>query len=70
MDITMTLIDARAIDDETVLAEFRLTGHGRDSGVPTDMKVFDLYSIRDRMVYRRRTFYSQEEALEAAGLSE
>ncbi len=70
MDIEMTLIDARAVDDETVFAEFRLTGRGRDSGVPTDMKVFDLYSIRNGMVYRRRTFYSQEEALEAAGLRE
>src|SRR5690348_716619 len=50
MDIEMTLIDARAIDDETVFAEFRLAGRGRDSGVPTDMRVFDLYSIRNRMV--------------------
>lgn len=70
MDIEMTLIDARAVDEETVLAEFRLTGRGRDSGVPADMKVFDLYSIRNSMVYRRRTFYSREEALEAAGVTD
>lgn len=70
MDITMTLVDASAVDEETVLAEFRLAGLGRDSGAPADMKVFDLYSIRNRMVYRRRTFYSREEALEAAGVQE
>jgi ketosteroid isomerase-like protein len=70
MEIEMKLVDARALDEETVLAEFRLRGRGRESGVPADMKIFDLYSIRNRMVYRRRTFYSQDEALEAAGLPE
>jgi ketosteroid isomerase-like protein len=70
MEIEMTLIDAVEVDEDTVLAEFSLRGRGRESGVPADMKVFDLYSIRNRMVYRRRTFYSREEALEAAGRRE
>jgi ketosteroid isomerase-like protein len=70
MEFEMKLLDARALDDETVLGEFRLSGRGRESGVATDMKVFDLYSIRNRMIYRRRTFYSRTEALEAAGLRE
>jgi hypothetical protein len=66
MEIEMKLLDARAIDEEAVLAEFRLRGRGRESGVPADMRVFDLYWIRNRMIYRRRTFYSRAEALEAA----
>ena len=68
MEIEMKLVEASAVDEETVLAEFRLRGRGRESGVPADMKVFDLYSIRNRMIYRRRTFYSRTEALEAVGL--
>ena len=70
MQISMDLIEVRPVDDETVLAEYRARGEGRGSGVPVEMPIFDLYSIRNGMVYRRRTFYTDAEALEAAGLSE
>jgi hypothetical protein len=33
------------------------------------MAIFDLISIRDGLIYRRRTFYTEEEALQAAGPS-
>jgi ketosteroid isomerase-like protein len=65
MDITMELTDARALDSERVLAAYRLQGRGRGSDVPTDMKVFDVLWLRDGQIYRRRTFYSEEEALDA-----
>jgi ketosteroid isomerase-like protein len=64
------VVDARELDDERVLAEYRLRGAGRGSGVPTEMTVFDLLWFRDGLIYRRRTFYSRDEALEAAGLLE
>jgi ketosteroid isomerase-like protein len=69
MRIQMDLIDARSLDEETVFAEYRARGQGRGSGIETEMAIFDLYSIRNGLVYRRRTFYTREEALEAAGHS-
>jgi hypothetical protein len=59
MQIQMDLIDARSIDEETVLAEYRARGRGRGNGIGTEMPIFDLYWIRDRRVYRRRTFRSE-----------
>src|ERR1700693_5527412 len=70
MQIEMKLIEAREVDEERVFAAYRVRGQGRGSGVPTEMKVFDLLSIRDGMIYRRQTFYTEEEALEAGELSE
>jgi ketosteroid isomerase-like protein len=67
MDIDMALIDARSIDPGVVLAEYRVSGRGRGSKVPTEMKIFDLLWLRNGMIYRRRTFYTEREALEAAG---
>jgi ketosteroid isomerase-like protein len=70
MEIEMHLIEARPLDEETVLAEYRAHGEGRGSGAESEMTIFDLYSVREGRIYRRRTFYSEAEALEAAGLSE
>jgi SnoaL-like domain len=70
MQIQMDLIAARSLDAETVLAEYRARGRGRGSDIGTEMPIFDLYWIRNGLVYRRRTFRSEEEALEAAGLRE
>lgn len=67
MEITMELLDARAIDDERVLAEYRVRGRGRESGVPTEMRIFDVLWVRAGLIYRRRTFYSEQEATTAAG---
>jgi ketosteroid isomerase-like protein len=70
MQIEMELIEARAVDDENVLAAYRARGRGRGSGVSTAMKIFDVLSIRNGMIYRRRTFYTEAEALAAVGPSE
>jgi hypothetical protein len=50
-----------------VLACYRAHGRGRGSDVATEMKIFDVMRLRYGQIYRRRTFYSQEEALEASG---
>jgi hypothetical protein len=70
MEIEMQLVEARSIDEETVLAAYRAHGAGRGSGAETEMAIFDLYSLRRGKIYRRRTFYSEAEALEAAGLAD
>ena len=66
MEIQMELLDARALGDQ-VLASYRVYGAGKSSGIPTEMGVFDLLSFRDGLIVRRQTFYSEAEALEAAG---
>jgi hypothetical protein len=70
MQIQIDLIAARSVDEEMVLAEYRVRGRGRGSGIGTEMPIFDLYWVRNGLVCRRRTFRSEEEALEAAGLRE
>src|SRR5262249_52378161 len=62
-NIHMSLVDARALDDNTVLASYVLRGAGRSSGAETEMKVFDVMSFRDGLIVRRQTFYSEDEAL-------
>jgi ketosteroid isomerase-like protein len=69
MEIEMQLLDARAIDDEVVLAKYRAYGRGRGSAVPAEMRIFDLLWVRNGLIYRRRTFYTEQEALNAAGAS-
>lgn len=66
MEIEMHLIRAESIDGETVLVEYHARGEGRGSGARTEMTIFDLYSIRKGKIYRRRTFYTEADALEAA----
>ena len=66
MEITMELIDARALDGERVLAYYRAQGRRRRGAVETEMKIFDVFWLRGGQIYRRRTFYSEEEALEAS----
>jgi ketosteroid isomerase-like protein len=66
MEIEMELRAARAVDEEVVLAEYVARGEGRGSTVRTEMTIFDLYWIRKGRIYRRRTFYTEAEALEAA----
>jgi ketosteroid isomerase-like protein len=70
MQVKMLLVEARALDEQRVLAVFRLHGQGRGSGVPTEMDVVDVYSLRSGMIFRRQTFYSEDEALKAVGLRE
>jgi hypothetical protein len=70
MEIKMDLLDNRAIGDDQVLASCRASGTGKSSGIPTEMRIFDLLTLRDGLVYRRQTFYTEAEALQAAGLWE
>ncbi len=70
MDIYLELLDVRPIDDERVFLNIHASGRGRASGAPAEMDVWDIWTLRDGMIYRRQTFFDHAEALEAAGLSE
>ena len=67
MDIEMELIDARAHRSRGrtrgVPSLWSRTGERRAGGL------FDLLWVRNGLVYRRRTFYSEQEALEATAIA-
>jgi ketosteroid isomerase-like protein len=61
------LIDA---GEDDVVAVIRISGRAKLSGVETDLTYAALYTFRDGKVARGREYWTREEALEAAGLSE
>jgi ketosteroid isomerase-like protein len=68
--------DARLVPDEfvdagdRVLASFTLSGRGRESGVETSMRFWQVWTLRDGKFVHGQGFTTREEALEAAGLRE
>jgi ketosteroid isomerase-like protein len=63
----LELIDA---GEDQVIAVLRISGRAKLSGVETDLTYAALYTIRDGKVARGREYWTKEEALEAAALSE
>ncbi len=54
-----------------VVAKIRISGAGRGSGVETEMKLFNVWTLRDGKVVQLTGGYrDRDEALEAAGLRE
>ncbi len=45
-------------------------GRGEASGIEVDVRVFNVFTVRDGMVVHKREFADRAEALEAAGLSD
>jgi ketosteroid isomerase-like protein len=56
--------------DDKVIAVIRISGRAKMSGVETDLTFAILYTIRDGKMARGREYWTRDEALEAAGLSE
>jgi ketosteroid isomerase-like protein len=65
------LIPEEYIDagDQVVVA-VRYSGRGRASGIELEDRSFEVHTVRDGKVARKRDFKTRSEALEAAGLSE
>ena len=63
----MELIDA---GEDQVIAVTRISGRAKLSGVETDLTYAAVHTIRDGKVARGREYWTKEQALEAAGLSE
>lgn len=60
-----------SVSEQHVLATFRLSGEGAGSGVPTESPaVFQLGEIRDGQVIWVGMFWTESDALEAAGRRE
>ena len=45
-------------------------GRGRASGIEVDVRVFNVFTVRDGMVLYKREFAERSEALKAAGLKD
>ena len=65
-DQCQELIDA----GQRVISVVITRGRGRSSGVDTEIRQYGVWTIRDDRIVRVAWFYSREEALKAAGLSE
>ena len=63
----LELIDAA---DEQVVTVLRFGGRAKLSGVESDLTFAVVYTLRDGKVARGREYWTRDEALEAAGLSE
>ena len=63
----LEVIDA---GEEQAVAVVRFGGRAKLSGVEVDLTFAVLYTVRDGKVARGREYWTKEQALEAAGLSE
>ena len=63
-------IELIEVGEDKVIAVGRISGRAKLSGVETDLTYAELWTIRDGKVARGRQYWTREEALEAAALSE
>ena len=68
-DLKLEVSEARANGDQ-VFAWVRFLGHGAGSGLPVDMELGHVITLRDGKYARVEEYYDRVEALKAAGLSE
>jgi ketosteroid isomerase-like protein len=68
-DFSFELNEMRDLDDH-VLASFRWWGRGPGSGIEVEADIWALFSLRNAKIVRWQFFPSEQQALEAAGLSE
>ena len=69
-DFRLDLVELSDVSDDTVVSVSRHRGRGRESGIEMDFQVFYVHRLRDRKLARLEMFFSREQALEAARLSE
>jgi len=68
-DLRVDVLDAEANGDQ-VLLWVRFVGHGAASGIPLEMELAHLYTMRDGKAAKVVEYMDRNEALEAVGLSE
>jgi ketosteroid isomerase-like protein len=56
--------------EDKVIAVVRISGRAKLSGVETDLTYAELWTLRDGKVAWGRQYWTRDEAVEAAGLSE
>jgi ketosteroid isomerase-like protein len=68
-DFSLDVDEERDLGDMLLVA-LRVHGHGRSSGVPVEQRVWQLVKFRDGKLVWWRSYETERQALEAAGLSE
>jgi ketosteroid isomerase-like protein len=63
-------VDLIEAGEDKVIAVVRISGRAKLSGVETDLTYAELWTLRDGKVAWGRQYWTRDEALEAAGLSE
>ena len=58
------------LGDDRLLVEIVRTGRGKGSGVPAELRDWWVVWFAEGLITRRQAFWTRDEALEAAGLSE
>jgi ketosteroid isomerase-like protein len=69
-DLTVAFEDIIDAGPGRVIAVSHLAGTARASGVPTEIRVPTVWTIRDGKIVQGREYLTMDEALRAAGLSE
>ena len=67
-DYEMDVDDVIAAPDGRVVSLLRQRGRGRDSGLPMEMSLAQIATLRDGKVTRLENYEDPDEALRAAGL--
>ena len=66
-DLRVELLDVKANGDD-VFAWVRFVGHGASSGLPIEMELAHVCTLRDGKTVRIVEYYDRDEALQAVGL--
>ena len=69
-DVSWEPLELIEAPGDRVLTLTRQSGPGRESGVPAEIELSQLWTIRDRNVREIELFLDPADALAAAGLSE
>jgi ketosteroid isomerase-like protein len=69
-DLSWKLDDFIAAPEERVIVPFRFRAVGRRTGIPVEMPLVHVWTLRDDLAIRCETYEDLAEALEATGLSE
>jgi ketosteroid isomerase-like protein len=62
--------ETTALSDDRVFFGYSQIGRGRGSGLPGELRGWAILWFAEGLITRRQVFWTRDEALEAAGLSE
>jgi hypothetical protein len=65
--LSLHLDEAIELEANLFYLGYRLSAQGRQSGVASDMEIYDLWKLRDGRLLRRLTFRHREDAFAAVG---
>jgi len=69
-EVHLEIEEITALSDDRILIVSHVTGRGRGSGLPVERPSCEVSWLADGLITRRQVFWTRDEALEAAGLSE